>query len=287
MSVSGFVHSTKNVYVRMQSHRLSLVAAGVAFFIFLSLFPAIASVISIYGLLADPQDVNQHLNSFSGMLPPEVLTLLEEQVARFASSGEKKLGIGLIVGLLVSLWSANKAMKAVAQALNIAYNLEEDRNFIKVNLVTLGLTFLSSVAFSFTLATLIVVPVLVSAVLSQASWEWLILGLSWLLMFAAILGIFTALYRKAPALHGRITSRQLLPGALFSTCLLMIGSMLFSLYVINFGKYGAQYGSLASVVVMMLWLFIGAFIFLIGAEINAVIETNKNEQEQEREIEYA
>lgn len=285
MSVSGFIRNSKDVYNRVQAHRLSLVSAGVAFYVFLSIFPALASVISVYGLLSDPQDVRGHIGSFSGLLPTEVLTLLEEQVARFASSGEKRLGIGLVVGLLVSLWSANRAMKAIAQALNIAHGLKEDRNFIKVNLVTLALTFLSSLAFTFALAVLIVVPVIVTAILSQASWEWLILGLSWLSMFAAILGIFTMLYRKAPALHNQIASRQLLPGALFSTCLLMVGSMLFSLYVINFGKYGAQYGSLASVVVMMLWLYIGAFIFLLGAEINAVIHASK--EKHEGGIEYA
>lgn len=285
MAASIFIHHTKNVYKRVQSDRLSLVAAGVAFFIFLSIFPALASVISLYGLIADPDDVRAHINSFAHLLPAEVLSLLEQHIVRFASSAEQKLGLGLFVGLLISLWSANKAMKAVAQALNIAYDVKEDRNFIKVNLITLGLTFLSSIVFTFALISLIVVPVLVSAILSHARLEWLILIVSWFLLFCAILGIFTVLYRKAPALHNRISSRQLLPGALFSTVLLMLGSALFSLYIINFGKYDAQYGSLASVVVTMLWLYLGAFIFLLGAEINAVKRTYRDERTHR--VEYA
>lgn len=282
---SNFIQQTKEVFHRVQGDRLSLVSAGVAFFIFLSIFPALASVISIYGLIADPDDVRSHMNNFAHLLPADVLSLLEQQVVRFSSSAEQKLGLGLIVGLLISLWSANKAMKAVAQALNIAYDVKEDRNFIKVNLITLGLTFMSSIVFTFALIILIVVPVFVSAVLSQASLEWLILIVSWLLLFIAILAIFTVLYRKAPALHNGISSRQLLPGALFSTVLLMLGSALFSLYIINFGKYDAQYGSLASVVVTMLWLYLGAFIFLLGAEINAVKRTSRDERRSG--IEYA
>lgn len=271
MPGSNFFRAAKQVYSRVQGDRLSLVAAGVAFFIFLSIFPALASVISIYGLVADPHDVREHINTFSHLLPSEALTLIEEQVVRFAKSGEQKLGIGLIAGFVVSLWSANKAMKAAAQALNIANDVKEDRNFIKVNLITLSLTFISSLAFAFMLAVLIVVPVLVSAVLSQAGFEWAVLIISWLLLVGAVLGVFTVLYRKAPALHNSVTARQLLPGSVTATVLLMLGSVLFSLYIINFGKYDAQYGSLASVVVTMLWLYLGAFIFLLGAEINAVI----------------
>lgn len=222
---------------------------------------------------------------FSDLLPDEVLNLVEAQVARFSSSEEQRLGIGLAAGLFVSLWSANGAMKAVAKALNIAHDLKEDRNFLKVNLVTMGLTFISSIVFSFTLAVLIVVPVIVSAVLSQATWEWVILGVSWLLMFGAILAIFTTLYRNAPALHSRISTRELLPGALFSTVLLMLGAMLFSLYIINLGKFDAQYGSLVSVVITLLWLYIGAFIFLLGAEINAAI--HKHKKEKTHSVDYA
>lgn len=286
MSVSSIYRATKQVFSRVQGDRLSLVAAGVAFFIFLSIFPALASIISIYGLVADPQDVRQHMGTFSHLLPAEALTLIEEQVVRFAKSGEQRLGLGLVAGLLVSLWSANKAMKAATQALNIANDVKEDRNFLKVNLVTLGLTFLSSLAFAFMLAVLIVVPVLVSAVLSQASLEWVVLIISWLLLVGAVLGVFTVLYRKAPALHNTVTARQLLPGAITATVLLMLGSVLFSFYIINFGKYDAQYGSLASVVVTMLWLYLGAFIFLLGAEINAVIRLRKEGKAAHR-TEYA
>lgn len=278
MFFSNFYRGTKNVYRRVQSDRLSLVSAGVAFFMFLSIFPAIASVISLYGLIADPDDVRGHMSMFTHLLPSEVLTLLEQQVIRFTSSGEQKLGLGLVVGLFLSLWSANKAMKATAQALNIAYDLKEDRNFLQVNLVTLGLTLLSSLVFTLTLAVLIVVPVLVSAVLSLASLEWLLLAVTWLLLIFAVLSVFTALYRKAPALHNRFTARQLLPGALFATILLMFGSALFSLFVINFGRYGAQYGSLASVVVTMLWLYLGAYIFLLGAEVNAVKHAHQDQR---------
>ena len=261
----------KRLTTRLTEDRISLVSAGVAFYIFLSIFPALASVISLYGLLTDPLDIQKHLEYFSDAIPTEAFGLLEDQIIRFTESEQKKLGGGLIVGLAISMWSANKAMKAVAQSLNIAFNFKEDRSFLKVNLITLGLTFISSIAFTFTLAILIVIPVIVSSILTEAIVEGFVVLVSWLMLISAIFAVFTMLYRKAPAMHNRINTKSLIPGSLSATILLLFGSVSFSLYVANFGSYDAQYGTLASVVVTMLWLYIGAFIFLTGAEINAII----------------
>lgn len=273
----------RRIYQRITEDRLTLVAAGVAFFIFLSIFPALASVISMYGLFTDEGDIREHMKYFSSILPADVLSLVEGQVIRFSESGEQKLGLGLLIGLLLSLWSANKAMKAVTQALNIALNFVEDRNFIKVNMITMALTFISSLAFTFTLAVLILVPVFISTFLSGGAVEGIVVIVSWSVMISTIFGIFILLYRKAPAMHGRIRITGLIPGALVATVMLILGSMVFSLYVANFGEYDAQYGTLASVVVTMFWLYIGAFIFLLGAEVNAVLYNQREREDGSKE----
>lgn len=254
---------------RVKKDRLSLVAAGVAFYTFLSIFPALATVISIYGLVADPQMVQQHIISMSGVVPKDVMDIVSVRMEKLASSGDSSLTLGVVIGIVVSLWSANKAMKAVSESLNIAYDKREDRGFIRINLVTLLLTLLSSIGFIVALSVVVIVPIFVSVFLSQNSAEVAITLISWVVFIALLVGMFLVLYRFAPARTGRPRWIDLLPGALFSAFLFVLASLVFSFYVSNFGKYDEQYGALGAVVVTMLWLFIGAFIFLLGAELNA------------------
>lgn len=257
------------VKARIKDDRLSLVAAGVAFYAFLSLFPALATVISIYGLLADAQTVQSHVESLSGIVPEEVLSVLSSRMQDLATTSDSSLTFGFIFGVIISLWSANKAMKAVSDALNIAYDMKEDRGFLKVNAVTLLLTLTSAIVFIIAIAVVVIVPVLVTTFLSQQTAAVFTTLISWIIFIFLLTGIFLVLYRFAPARKRRQAWRNLLPGAALATALFVIASIAFSFYVSNFDEYDAQYGALGTVVVVMMWLFIGAFIFLLGAEINA------------------
>lgn len=254
---------------RITDDRLSLVAAGVAFYAFLSLFPALATVISIYGLVADAQTVQSQVGSLTGMVPQEVAAIIERRLSDLATSNRSSLTFGLVFGILLSLWSANRAMKAISQALNIAYDKREDRGLVKVNIVTLALTLISSLVFIIAIGVVVVVPIIVSFFLSVESAKVITSILSWLVLFGLLVMMFLILYRYAPAQHKRQSWRRLLPGALASVVLFVLASLAFSFYVSNFGKYDKQYGALGAVVVTMLWMFIGAFIFLLGAELNA------------------
>ena len=253
---------------RISNDRLSLVSAGVAFYIFLSIFPALAATISIYGLAADPQVVQSHVETLGQFMPEEALAMISARIRDLTSSQDSSLTLGLVIGIVLSLWSANKAMKGVAQALNIAYDRKEDRGFVKVNAVTLALTLASSIAFIIALSVVVVVPILVNAVLAIQSIEWVAMTSSWMVFIVVLIGMFLLIYHFAPALHER-GWRDLLPGAIAAAVLFLIASVGFSLYVANFGKYDKQYGSLGAVVITLLWLYIGSYIFLLGAEINA------------------
>lgn len=247
---------------------LSLISAGVAFYGFLSIFPAIAAGISIYGLVSNPENIQSQLSLIDSLLPPDVLSLIENRLHDITSNTSDALTTGVVVGILLSLWSANKAMKAIAQALNIAHDRKEKRSFIRVNIVTLGLTLFSVFVFLFGFTAIIGVPIVVNFLLTYTWAEVLTAVLCWSVFIGTLMALFCLLYRFAPS-SPHDHWRKLLPGALMSTVFFISASILFSVYVGSFGSYDKQYGALGAVVIMLFWLYIGSFIFLLGAEINA------------------
>lgn len=272
------IPTAKGVYARINDHHLTLVAGGVAFFAFLSVFPAIATTISLYGLVADAGTVQKNIDAITSFIPPEVKELLFSRMRDVASEQNSALTWGLVVGILVSLWSANKAMKAVAKGLNITYEKKEDRGFLKINIVTLALTIVTSLVSILVVVIAVVLPIVVNYFLSQGTAQILTLVLSWVLLVGVLMGLFLLLYRYAPARDRRPHIKDSLPGALFSTTLIIIGSIAFSFYVKNFGTFDEEYGAIAAVVITLLWLYLGSLIFLIGAEFNGESQTLSSAQ---------
>jgi membrane protein len=255
----------------ISADNVSMVAAAVAFYALFSLFPAMAAGISIYGLIADPQQVQEQIQALSGTLPEDARNLLDEQLQNIAGSPPAALGFGLVGGLLVALWSANAGTRALVEALNIVYDETERRSFIKLILFTLALT-LGIILFTLlALALVAVLPVLL-AQLGLPGWlEVVARLLRWPILAGAFIVILTVLYRFGPS-RERAQWRWVTPGAVIATVLWVIGSILFSWYITNFGNYNETYGTMGAVMVLMLWFWVSAFIILVGAEINAEME---------------
>lgn len=271
---------SRNMVRRFEDDSLSLVAAGVAFYTFLSIFPAIASAISIYGLFTDIGNIQQHFSIMEKFVPNDVLDIFIGRAEKLTQQNNETLTFGVIFGLTVSLWSANRAMKAMTIALNIAYGVPESRGFIKVNLITLALTIFSTLVFIIALTAIVLVPIIVTVLLASQAIEIVVVVLSWIIFIFALFSLFLTLYNFAPAIEHR-TIKNLYPGAVFSSVFTIVTSFIFTLYVANFGDYDKQYGALGAVVITMLWLFLCGLIFLVGAELNAEIGVLKSKTSKE------
>jgi membrane protein len=261
----------RRVRREVKHDNLSIVAAGVAFYAFLSVFPGLAALIAVWGLLADPAAVQEQLLSFGAVLPAEARTLLADQLTRLAGTADTTLGWGAVLGVLVALWSANKGMKALVAALNIAYGRSEKRNAIVLNLFTLALTLAALAAVLVALGLVIAAPGVLGALGLGGLGQLLVTTLRWPLLAALVLLGLAVLYRYAPC---RATPRWrwVSPGSALATALWLLASGGFALYVARFGKYNETYGALGAVVILLMWLFVGAFVVLLGAEVNSEVE---------------
>ena len=258
-------------YEEMNKHRLLAVAGGVTFYGLLALFPAIAAIVAVYGLFADLGTINAHLSALSGFLPGGALDVIGEQVKRIASKGNTTLGLAFFVGLGLSLWSANSGMKAMFDALNVAYGEEEKRGFVALNLRTIGFT-LGAIAFLLlALGAIVVIPAILQLIGLGEFVGWLLWAARWPALLGLIVLGLAILYRYGPS-REHAQWRWITPGSVVGAIAWVIFSMLFSWYVGNFGKYNETYGSLGAAIGLMTWMWLSVTIILVGAELNAEIE---------------
>ena len=252
-------------------HNLSLVAAGAAFYGLLAIFPALAALVALYGLFTDPATVTQQMDRVAGIIPADARMILEGQLQRVASAGGTALSIGAAVSFLFTLWSASKGVKSLMSALNIVYGEKEARGFLKLNATALVLTL---VVLAFVLVALVavaVVPALVAMLDLPSLVEGLARWVRWPLLGGAAVLILAVLYRYGPS-RSRAQWRWVMWGAIVATVLWLVGSAHFSLYVSNYGRYNETFGSVAAVVVLMMWFYLSAYFVLLGGELNAELE---------------
>ena len=259
------------VYGNVSDHRILALAAGMTYYSILAIFPALAALVAIYGLFTDPASIAKHLDVVSGFIPGGAAEVAREQLTRVASKGGSTLGFTFAIGLIISLWSANAAMKALFDTLNIVYGEQEKRGLLKLNAMSLGFT-LAAIAFILSaLAAVVVIPVILEYLgLSNAA-DLLIRIARWPAMFLALAIGLSFIYRFGPSREAP-RWRWITWGSAAATIMWIVASALFSFYAANFGTFNETYGSLGAAIGFMTWLWISAIAILLGAELNAEME---------------
>lgn len=253
------------------SDNISIVAAGVAFYFFLAVFPGLAALASLYGLVADPADVERMADVAAPVIPQDALAVIQEQIHALVSSSSQTLSITLIISVMLALWSATAGTKALMTALDIAYDEEEKRGFFRFTWTAIWLTLAGIIFAILSLALIAAVPPLLEWITLPKTLDLIINWARWPLLAIAVVVVLAVLYRFGPSRESA-QWQWLSWGAAVGTALWIIGSIAFSLYVSNFGDYNKTYGAFAGVVILLLWFYLAAFIVLLGAEFNAELE---------------
>jgi membrane protein len=255
---------------QLSEDNLSIVAAGVAFYAFVAVVPALGALIGIYALVADAGQIAEHISALARVVPGEVMPLLEDQLKRLTTDDEAA-GWSAALGLLLAIYSSSAATKALITGINIAYDENEKRGFIKLNLVALGLTLFILIGAVIAVGLVAVLPGIVEHLHISTKAETLLSWLRWPVLLVGFMLGLAAFYRFGPS-RDIAKWKWVSWGAAVAALLWLAGSGLFSLYVMKLGSYDKTYGSLGAVVVFLLWLFITAFSVLVGAELNSEME---------------
>jgi membrane protein len=267
----GWKQILKRSWAENKADNMPIIAGGVAFFGFLSIFPALIALISIYGLVASPETVARQVEDLSAQLPDSAADLIGDQLEAIVDNSGSALSISLLVSILAALWSASGGMGNLITAVNLAYDEVEARNFVKLKLTSLALTLGAIVFVLITFGLVAVVPAVLEALPLGIVGTILAQVLRWVLLLAVFAGSLAVLYRIAPDRDApRFTWVSL--GAVIVTVIWAAVSVGFSLYVDNFGSYDKTYGAIAGVIVLMLWLYLTCYLVLLGAEINSEAE---------------
>ena len=265
----------KDILLRVKDEiakdHVGLVAAGVAFYALLAIFPGIAAVMAIAGLVTDPGVVTQQLDQLAAVLPEQAAEIIIGQATEVAGGQEAGLGLAAVVGILLALWSASAAMSSMMEGLNVAYDEEETRGFFTRTFLRLALTIGVIVGLFLTVAVILVLPAVLAFVPLGDLTETIVTVLRWpIVAVIAIVGL-AILYRYGPSRDEPEWS-WVTPGAGIAVILWLVASVAFAIYVRNFGSYQETFGTLGGVVILLMWLWISSYIVLLGAELDSEME---------------
>ncbi|WP_293376954.1 YihY/virulence factor BrkB family protein [Phenylobacterium sp.] len=259
----------QRTFTEFNQDRIPAVAAGSAFYALLALFPALAVFVSLYGLVGDLAGAQNQIASLHGILPEGGVSVLSDQIARLAATSHASLGLTFFVSLLLSVWTSNAGMKGLIGGLNVAYECRERRNFVVLNLISLGFTAAAILFSTAAMAAVVAAPEVLASFHLEA-----LRGASlarWPAMFVVAVGGLSLLYRFAPS-RPRARWRWITPGGVLAAACWMAMSVGFSFYVGHFGHYDRTYGSLGAIVGFMTWIWLSLTIALLGAEFNSELE---------------
>lgn len=250
----------------------SLRCAGTAFFGFLSLFPAVGIVAFAYGLVADIKTFMATIETLQGLVPAAVVEVLREQLAILVTQPPATLSIGLAASIVLALWSGSRGISALIYAMSRVRQEPERRNFVQTAFISVFMTVGGAIFLAIAMITIAGVPALIPF---PSGSDLLVLALRWPVLMLLTTAVLSALYRWGPDRHPR-QFKHIWPGAILASLLWLAAGALFSIYVQNFSNYQATFGSVTAAVVLLLWLYNSAQIFVLGAAFNAQLEYSAN-----------
>jgi membrane protein len=267
----GWWQVLKRVWAESMADNLGVMAAGCAFYGLLALFPALSILVSVYALVADPTTAEQQLQAIQSVLPDAAYTMIAGRVHELAALPSAGVSWRILVGLVIALWSAANGTKALMSTLNVAYEEDEKRSFVQFNLTAFAFTIGGIIAVMVGLAVILVVPAVVGLLSLGFATAILIQAISFAIVIVFLMGSLALVYRLGPS-RREAKWRWISPGSIAASVVWVAASIGFSFYASNFGSYNVTYGSLGAVIVVLLWLWISAYVVLFGAELNAELE---------------
>lgn len=275
---------------RLGRDDVALVSGGVAFYAFLSIFPAVAAALMVWGIFTTSADLREYFEVLQPLLPDEAYTLITDQMIRIAESQSAGLSWGALISLIIALWSASRGANALLQAVEVTYDRPAKRGFIEQNLLAIGFTAGAIVFAIVSLAAIGAVPPIIEALQLGAILDALLRIARWLGMIALfLLGIYAFLRTARPhrTRAQERTARPILPGALVAAGIWLVASVGFSFYLSAFANYNETFGSLGAVAALLMWLWLSAFAICTGAETNGVLSRKDRGLDTETAFEQA
>lgn len=272
MPLAGWKQVVLRTWRQSSEDNVALVAAGVAFYGFLALVPLLGATVLTYGLVADPQTVLGNVKSLTAVMPADAARLVGEQLMSVVATSGSKKGFGLLLAIAIALFGARNAAGSIITALNIAYEEDETRGFLRVNLLSLAIT-----AGAVLLAVIAMLAITALGFLEKLFPHFpgflLTLGkiASYALLLLGAAAAAATLYRYGPN-RDKAQWVWITPGSIFAALGWLLLTLGFGFYVANFGSYGKTYGSLATVVILVTWMYLSSYVFLFGAELNSELE---------------
>jgi membrane protein len=267
----GYLEILLRVIQRVVKDQLSLLSAGIAFYGMLALFPALAALVALGGVFVDPSQIVTQLETFLTALPDAAREIVQGQIVELATADGDALSIAALIALAVAIYSASKGMANLIAGLNVAYEEVEKRNFFILQLQVLALTVFMLFVGLFAIAALAVLPLVVDFIFISRTLSDLALVLRWPLLILIASTAFTIVYRFGPS-RRHAKWRWIAPGSLMAVLLWVTATLGFAWYVQAFGAYSDTFGTLAGVIVLLMWLWLSAFSILLGATIDAEME---------------
>lgn len=271
MPVRGWADILLRTWKDTGNKDLSLVAAGVAYYLVLALFPALAALVSLYGLFVNRTDMTKDVQSLAGMLPSSTVKLIGDELRQLVSASSRSLSVGAVIGIVIALASSVRGMTGMMAALNIAYGQPERRGYIRFYATALLLTVIVIVGGLIALVLVAGLPAFQSEAGMHGPARWIGLVVEWPLLILFAMGMVALIYRYGPD-RSEPEWKWASFGVITATLLWIVGSILFSVYVYHFGSYSKTYGSLGAPLVLLTWMWLSVFAVLFGAEINGEAE---------------